>query len=113
MEVAPAVLLLLCGLRVSLAGDWEFVDTNFTYLDDAIDYKDPCKAGTVHFTSSTDLYAFPVGLYIMCFDQYPASQSLITVELNDVKIAGNVGLNVGYMQKKCILLLINEQLSNN
>ncbi|KAM7392945.1 hypothetical protein PAMA_007861 [Pampus argenteus] len=44
MAVAPTFLLLLCGLRVSLAADWEFVDTNFTYLGDAIDYKDPCKA---------------------------------------------------------------------
>ncbi|XP_056258852.1 bone morphogenetic protein 1-like isoform X4 [Seriola aureovittata] len=40
----PAFFLLLCGLRVSLAVDWEFVDTNFTYLGDEIDYKDPCKA---------------------------------------------------------------------
>lgn len=46
MEVAPAFSLLLC---VSLAADWEFVDTNFTHIDDAIDYKDPCKAGTVRF----------------------------------------------------------------
>ncbi|XP_026152689.1 bone morphogenetic protein 1-like [Mastacembelus armatus] len=44
MAVCPAFLLLLCGLRVSLAADWEFVDLNFTYLGDAIDYKDPCKA---------------------------------------------------------------------
>ncbi|XP_059213752.1 bone morphogenetic protein 1-like isoform X2 [Centropristis striata] len=44
MEVAPAFLLLLCGLRVSLAADWDLVDTNFTYLGDVIDYKDPCKA---------------------------------------------------------------------
>ncbi|KAM7369047.1 hypothetical protein PAMP_013346 [Pampus punctatissimus] len=44
MAVAPTCLLLLCGLCVSLAVDWEFVDTNFTYLGDAIDYKDPCKA---------------------------------------------------------------------
>ncbi|XP_018526748.1 bone morphogenetic protein 1 isoform X2 [Lates calcarifer] len=41
---APTFLLLLCGLCVSLAVDWEFVDTNFTHLGDAIDYKDPCKA---------------------------------------------------------------------
>ncbi|XP_035524206.1 bone morphogenetic protein 1-like [Morone saxatilis] len=45
MEVAPTFLVLLCVcLRVSLAAEKEFVDTNFTYLDDAIDYKDPCKA---------------------------------------------------------------------
>ncbi|KAM8743208.1 bone morphogenetic protein 1-like isoform 3-T3 [Acanthopagrus schlegelii] len=45
MEVAPACLSLLCVcLLGSLAADWEFVDTNFTYLDDVIDYKDPCKA---------------------------------------------------------------------
>ncbi|TNM91924.1 hypothetical protein fugu_018936 [Takifugu bimaculatus] len=45
MEVAPAASLLLCvSLRLSLAANWDFVDTNFTHLDDAIDYKDPCKA---------------------------------------------------------------------
>ncbi|TDH02041.1 hypothetical protein EPR50_G00168750 [Perca flavescens] len=44
MEVAPTLLLLLCGLSVSLAADWEFADTHLTYLGDAIDYKDPCKA---------------------------------------------------------------------
>ncbi|XP_076614626.1 bone morphogenetic protein 1-like [Chaetodon auriga] len=45
MDVAPVFLLLLCVcLRVSLEADWEFEDTNFSYLDDAIDYKDPCKA---------------------------------------------------------------------
>nr|XP_046231199.1 bone morphogenetic protein 1-like isoform X2 [Scatophagus argus] len=45
MEVAPTFLFLLSVcLRVSLGADWEFEDTNFTYLDDAIDYKDPCKA---------------------------------------------------------------------
>ncbi|KAF1377489.1 hypothetical protein PFLUV_G00201330 [Perca fluviatilis] len=44
MEVAPTLLLLLCGLRVSLAADWEFADTHLTFLGDAIDYKDPCKA---------------------------------------------------------------------
>lgn len=49
MEVAPTFLLLLCSLRVSLEADWEFVDTDLTYLGDAIDYKDPCKAGTVNF----------------------------------------------------------------
>lgn len=39
-------------MRVSLTADWDFVDTNFTHFDDAIDYKDPCKAGTVNLTSS-------------------------------------------------------------
>lgn len=44
MEVLPAYLLICVCLRLSLAADWEFVETNFTLLDDAIDYKDPCKA---------------------------------------------------------------------
>lgn len=48
MEVAPAVSLLLCvSLRLSPAANWDLVDTHFTHLDDAIDYKDPCKAGRV------------------------------------------------------------------
>ncbi|CAF88521.1 unnamed protein product, partial [Tetraodon nigroviridis] len=48
MEVAPAVALLLCvSLRLSLAAQLEFVDTNFTLVDEAIDYKDPCKAGRI------------------------------------------------------------------
>ncbi|XP_029370992.1 bone morphogenetic protein 1-like isoform X2 [Echeneis naucrates] len=38
------VLLLLSGLCVSLAADWEFVDSNLSHLVDVIDYKDPCKA---------------------------------------------------------------------
>lgn len=65
MEVAPNFLFLLCVcLRVSLAADWEFDDTNFTYLDDAIDYKDPCKAGSVHFTSSTNLLTFYIWWFL-------------------------------------------------
>ncbi|XP_039470178.1 bone morphogenetic protein 1-like isoform X2 [Oreochromis aureus] len=44
MEVAPRFLFLLCGLCVSLAADWETVETTFTDLGDEIDYKDPCKA---------------------------------------------------------------------
>lgn len=44
MEAGPATALLLClSLRLSL----DFVDTHLTHLDDAIDYKDPCKAGRV------------------------------------------------------------------
>ncbi|KAK2888337.1 bone morphogenetic protein 1-like isoform X1 [Channa argus] len=44
MAVSPIFLFLLCSLRVSLAADWEFVDSNFIFVGDAIDYKDPCKA---------------------------------------------------------------------
>ncbi|XP_022059555.2 bone morphogenetic protein 1-like isoform X1 [Acanthochromis polyacanthus] len=39
-----AVLFLLCVLRVSVADDWELVDSAVNNLGDAIDYKDPCKA---------------------------------------------------------------------
>ncbi|XP_047426669.1 bone morphogenetic protein 1-like isoform X2 [Mugil cephalus] len=45
MEAAAPFVLLLCGLLASLAADWEAADSTFTsYLEDAIDYKDPCKA---------------------------------------------------------------------
>ncbi|KAM6976019.1 bone morphogenetic protein 1-like isoform 3-T3 [Tautogolabrus adspersus] len=43
MDVIFAYLLCV-SLRVSLAADWEIVDTNFSFLGDVIDYKDPCKA---------------------------------------------------------------------
>lgn len=48
MEVAPAFALLLCvSLRVSLAERRHFEESNSTNADDPVDYKDPCKAGTL------------------------------------------------------------------
>lgn len=48
MEVAPAFALLLCvSLRVSLAERRHFEESNSTNADDSVDYKDPCKAGTL------------------------------------------------------------------
>lgn len=67
MAVAPTFSLLLCGLCVSLAADWEFVDTNLTYFGDAIDYKDPCKAGKVDFTSSINVFIFCVSCCVCTF----------------------------------------------
>lgn len=50
MEVAPAFALLLCvSLRVSLADRRHFEESNSTNADDSVDYKDPCKAGTLLF----------------------------------------------------------------
>ncbi|XP_065821828.1 bone morphogenetic protein 1-like isoform X4 [Labrus bergylta] len=43
MDVIFAYLLCV-SLRVSLAAEWEIVDTNISFLGDVIDYKDPCKA---------------------------------------------------------------------
>ncbi|XP_017163297.1 bone morphogenetic protein 1-like isoform X4 [Poecilia reticulata] len=43
MDSAPAVLLLLCGLSVSLAAA-EAAGAIFFNPGDAVDYKDPCKA---------------------------------------------------------------------
>jgi len=66
MEVAPACVLLLCSLRVSLAADWESVDTHLTDRGDVIDYKDPCKAGTVNFDllhECIDVLYFLSGVY--------------------------------------------------
>lgn len=63
MEVSPVFLFLLCGLCVSLAVDLGLVDAN--YLDDdAADYKDPCKAGTVHFASSKNLPFWEILLWM-------------------------------------------------
>lgn len=48
MEVAPAFALLLCvSLRVSLADRRHFEESNSTNADESVDYKDPCKAGTL------------------------------------------------------------------
>lgn len=59
MACARVVLLVLCGVRVSLAADWEFEDSRFTSTSgDAIDYKDPCKAGTVPFTFTTLFFVY-------------------------------------------------------
>lgn len=69
MEVAPAVSLLLCvSLRVSLAANWEFVDTHFTHRDDALDYKDPCKAGRACLPPLCNYWwsGSTSGAYIIC-----------------------------------------------
>lgn len=47
MDAAPALLFLLCGLGVSLEADWELQGSPVAPTEDAVDYKDPCKAGTV------------------------------------------------------------------
>lgn len=48
MEVAPAFALLLCvSMRVSLAERRHFEEANSTSADESVDYKDPCKAGTL------------------------------------------------------------------
>ena len=60
MEVAPAFSLLLC---VSLAAEWESVDAHSGFLDDAIDYKDPCKAGAVHFFFFFFSFKSPLSIY--------------------------------------------------
>uniref|UniRef100_H2LYN2 Metalloendopeptidase n=1 Tax=Oryzias latipes TaxID=8090 RepID=H2LYN2_ORYLA len=44
MDAAPALLFLLCGLGVSLEADWELQGSPVAPTEDAVDYKDPCKA---------------------------------------------------------------------
>ncbi|MEQ2176551.1 Bone morphogenetic protein 1, partial [Goodea atripinnis] len=44
MDSAPAMLLLLGGLSVSLVAVGEAADATFIHPEDAVDYKDPCKA---------------------------------------------------------------------
>lgn len=67
MEVAPAFALLLCvSMRVSLAERRHFEEANSTSADESVDYKDPCKAGTLQIYVFI-FFSISLSLLPICF----------------------------------------------